>query len=469
MSVLVVGLSHHSAPIDVLEQVTLDVPGVDSLAALVHGGQHVVEALVVSTCNRLEVVVEAGTFHGALAEIGEALCSVSGLTHDELIGHLYVHHDDRAVAHLFGVASGLDSMAVGESQILGQLRDALADAQRREHVGPALNPLVQQALRVGKRAHAETGIDEVSRSLTGLALDRATQVLGDLSTARAVVVGAGAMSGLAVARLLRAGSRDITVVNRTGERATRLAELHGVRAGRWEDLGALLGSADLVLTATGALGHVIEADALAAARARAGRTGAPQVLLDLALPRDIDPEVTRLAGVVRWDLAELQREGAARPDQGGAADAAVRAVQALVDEEVAVHLVERRSARLGPTLAALRESGARVVDAEMTRLDQKLPHLDADERAEVRRTVQRVVDKLLHTPTVRVKQLQSTGATGATGGPGDYADALRALFDLDQGLTSVTTEPALDVPRATTAPLSEVIASANDSPGGDVA
>lgn len=448
MSVLVVGLSHRSAPIDVLEQATLDPSGADALATRVHGGQHVEEALVVSTCNRLEVVVEAGTFHGALAEIGEALAEASGLTLDQLTQYLYVHHDDRAVAHLFGVASGLDSMAVGESQILGQLREALVHAQRREHVGPALNPLLQQALRVGKRAHAETGIDEVSRSLTGLALDRATQVLGDLSTARTVVVGAGAMSGLAVARLLRAGSRDVTVVNRTSDRAARLAELHGVRAGRWEELDQLLGSADLVLTATGAVGHVVEVDTLAAARARAGRTGAPQVLLDLALPRDVAPEVTRLSGVVRWDLAELQREGVGHPAHGHAADEAVRAVQALVDEEVAGHLVDRRAARLGPTLAALRERGARVVDAEMTRLDQRMPHLDATERTEVRRAVQRVVDKLLHTPTVRVKQLQPQG------GPGDYAHALRQLFDLEHDLVALVAEPALDVPLGTAEALS---------------
>lgn len=475
MSVLVVGLSHRSAPIDVLEQVALDTRRADALARTVHAGQHVEEALVVSTCNRLEVVVEAGTFHGALTEIGDALSAVSGLSRESLIPHLYVHHDDRAVAHLFGVASGLDSMAVGESQILGQLREALGDAQRRRHVGPVLNPLLQQALRVGKRAHAETGIDEVSRSLTGLALDRATEVLGDLSAARVVVVGAGAMSGLAVARLLRAGCRDVTVVNRTPERAEHLAELHGVRAGRWAELDPLLGSADLVLTATGAVGHVVEAGELAAARARAGRTGAPQVLLDLALPRDVAPEVTRLAGVVLWDLAELQREGAGSPGHGATADAAVRAVQDLVDEEVACHLVERRASRLGPTLAALRASGARVVDAEMARLDQRLPHLDATERGEVRRTVQRVVDKVLHTPTVRVKQLQEHAGTG------DYADALRALFDLDPHLSTVPAEPALDVPHETTAPLSDVqgeaalrhvqsvTASANDSPGGDLA
>ena len=454
MSVLIVGLSHRTAPIDVLEQVSVDPAGALGLADRIHSGQHVEEALVLSTCNRLEVVAEAGTFHGALAEVGDALCAVSGLTRDELTPHLYVHHDERAVAHLFAVASGLDSMAVGESQILGQLRDALTEAQGRDQVGPVLNPLMQQALRVGKRAHAETGIDDVSRSLAGLALDRARDVLGDLSAVRAVVVGAGAMSGLAVARLLRAGTHDVTVVNRTDERSARLAELHGVRAASWQELWSLLGAADLVLTATGAVGHVVDAEDLAAARACAGRSEDPQVLLDLALPRDVDPDVTRLPGVRLWGLSELQREGAGHEAHGSATDAVLQAVQHLVDQEVAGYLVDRRAARLGPTLAALRESAARVVDAEMARLDQRLPHLQGEERAELRRTVQRVVDKLLHTPTVRVKQLQRDD------GRGDYAHALRELFDLDPHEVAVAPTPALAVPRGSAAALGAPVAVA---------
>lgn len=432
MSVLVVGLSHRSAPIDLLERVALDAEGAHRLAGRLHSGGHVDETMVVATCNRLEVVVEAATFHGALTEIGEALCDVSGLDRDALTPHLYVHYDDRAVSHLFSLACGLDSMAVGESQILGQLRDALADGQQLGHLGPALNPLVQRALRVGKRAHAETRIDAVSRSLVALGMERAARVLGDLTTARTVVVGAGAMAGLAVATLARAGVEDLTVVNRTGARAQRLAELHGARSAPWEQLTTLVGGADLVVTCTGAVGTVLDARTVARARAEAGRTGAPLVVVDLALPHDVDPEVARLTGVRLWGLAELQQEGVAEEARS---DGSVAAVRDLVTAEVAGYLAERSAARLGPTLAALRASAARVVDGEMARLDQRLPHLPADERAEVRQTVQRVVDKLLHTPTVRVKQLQS-------GEPADYAHALRELFDLDpHEVAAVSTPP----------------------------
>lgn len=439
MSVLVVGISHHSAPIDLLERVALDAQGADQLARQVHSAGHVEEAMVLATCNRLEVVVEASTFHGAVTEIGELLRELSGLDHDQLAPHLYVHHDERAVAHLFTLACGLDSMAVGESQILGQLRSALAAAQRDSRLGPALNPLLQKALRVGKRAHAETSIDEVSRSLVTLGLERARQVLGDLTQVRAVVLGAGAMSGLAVATLVRDGIADVTVVNRTGTTARRLAERHGVRAAGWGEMTARAGSADLLITTTGAVGQVLDAPALAQARLDAGRTGAPQVALDLALPRDIDPEVGHLSGVHLWGLAELQAEAEYTPStaQDPQEQDALAAVRDLVTAEVATYLTERRAARVAPTLAALRSSAAKVVDGEMARLDQRLPHLPEDERAEVRRTVQRVVDKLLHTPSVRARQLQSI----ETSGVGDYAHALRELFDLDPHDIAVVSSP----------------------------
>ncbi|ANS78826.1 Glutamyl-tRNA reductase [Serinicoccus hydrothermalis] len=452
MSVLVVGLSHRTAPIDLLERAVLDADGAAGLAARLRAGDHVHEALVLSTCNRLEVVVEAGTFHGALEEIGVALGALTGLSRDQLTDHLFVHYDDRAVAHLFELACGLDSLAVGESQVLGQLREALAVAQRHGHLGPSLNPLVQQALRVGKRAHAETSIDDVSRSLVALGLDRARDVLGDLTGARTVVVGAGAMSGLAVATLVRQGVSDLVVVNRTQERAERLAAAHGVRSLPWADLASAVGSADLVITCTGAVGHVLDEGTLARARGAAGRSGAPLTLLDLALPRDVDPAVTRLRGATLWGLAELQQAaggsaGPSLPGPGASSSSgpeeaeAVTAVRGLVATEVAAYLTERHAARLGPTLAALRTSAGRVVDAEMTRLDQRLPHLPDDERAEVRHTVQRVVDKLLHTPTTRVKQLQA----GYDEVPADYAHALRELFDLDSREVAVVSSPPLGV------------------------
>ncbi|MDQ6716216.1 MAG: glutamyl-tRNA reductase, partial [Actinomycetota bacterium] len=281
MSVLVIGLSHHTAPMALLEAAAA--PSSTELAARVRTSDAVSEVVVLATCNRLEVYAEAVTFHGAVAAIGESLAAASGVALGELSGHLYVHYEDRAVAHAFSVACGLDSMAVGETQILGQLRDALRVAQRTGTVGESLNSLFQQALRVGKRAHAETAIDSVSHSLVEGGLDCARDTVGDLAHAHVLVVGAGGMSSLAATTTARRGAGRLTIVNRTAVKAQRLAEATGGSARPIAELESALSEADVVITSTGALGHLITAEQVA--RARAGVGDRPQVFLDLGLPR----------------------------------------------------------------------------------------------------------------------------------------------------------------------------------------
>ncbi len=419
MSVLVIGLSHHTAPIALLEAVA----GASSadLAARVLAGDAVSEAVVVVTCNRLEVYAEALTFHGAVAAIGESLAAASRVPLGELSTHLYVHYEDRAVAHAFSVACGLDSMAVGETQILGQLRDALRCAQRMGTVGESLNSLFQQSLRVGKRAHSETAIDTVSSSLVETGLECAVDTVGPLAAARVLVVGAGGMSSLAATTAARRGVAQLTVVNRTAARARRLAEATGGTARPFAELADAIAAADIVLSSTGALGHLISAEQVARARVDVGER--PQVYLDLGLPRDVDPGAAEVPGVRVIGLAEL---GARLADRTSATTLPeVQAVCDLVTGEVAGYLTSRMAKAVAPTVAALRSRAAEVVDAEILRLDQKLPGLDEATRAEVQRTVHRVVEKLLHTPTVRIKELTGGGAGG------DYAAALRELFDLD--------------------------------------
>jgi glutamyl-tRNA reductase len=416
MSVLVIGISHRSAPVALLERVALDGDGVVKLIGDVVDNEHVTEATVLATCNRCEVYADVDRFHGSVEAISTLLCERAGVRPDELVGNLYVHYDDAAVSHLFSVASGLDSMVVGESQILGQVREALRVGQETGTVGPALNLLFQQALRVGKRSHAETDIDHAAPSIVSAALERATTHLGNLAGRRALVVGAGAMAGLSVATLARAGVGDVVVANRTAAPAERLAQQYGGRAIPLADVPAVLGEVDVLVSCTGSTGVLLPAETLAAARPG----GAPMAILDLALPHDVDPAVADLPGVRLVGLASLAREL-----EEGPAGTEVEGVRSIVGQELSAFLGARRAASVTPTVVALRTMATGVVDAELDRLRTRLPHLDEAERAEVELAIRRVADKLLHQPTVRVKELAN--ATGAV----SYAAALAELFSLD--------------------------------------
>jgi glutamyl-tRNA reductase len=429
MSVLVVGISHNSAPVSLLEQVAVDEAsgGVAKLLHDVMGSAHVTEAAAIATCNRLEVYAEVDRFHGSVEELSRLLVERADETAEAMLPHLYVHYDDGAVAHLFQVASGLDSMAVGEGQILGQTRDALRVGQELGSAGPALNLLFQQALRVGKRARAETDIDRAAPSLVSAALRRATGTeVPDLAGTRVVVVGAGSMAGLATATVARLGARDVTVVNRSPERARRLAAEHAVRHASLTDLPDELTRADLVITCAGATGLLVTRAMLEQATA----DGRSLAVVDLALPHDVEPEAADLPGVRLVDLAELA-------DELHASDAGheVAEVKRIVGEEVQAFLTARRAASVTPTVVALRSMATSVVDAEMARLGGKLPGLSAQERAEVLHTLRRVADKLLHEPTVRVRTLANE--TGAV----SYAAALAELFALDPDAVDAVTRP----------------------------
>ncbi len=428
MSLLVLGVSHHDASIPLLEAVSLDGPGQGTLETHLLHTENVTEALVVSTCNRTEVYVEATTFHGAVADVTEALALSSGLPRAELQPHLYLHYEDRAIAHAFSVAAGLDSMAVGEAQILGQLRGALGRAQRHGHVGPGLNMLFQWALRVGKRVHTETEIDAVSHSLVSAGLEHAATILGPLAGRSAAVVGAGGMGALAAKAVAAEEPAGLWVLNRSAERGAHLAGRVGGEARRMADLVDVLAESDVVLTATGASGAVISvADAAQALAARGGR---PQVYIDLALPHDVETEVGELDGVSRLGLAELG------VILSGTADAPqIEAARDLVTSEVAEFLLARAAETVVPTVTALRARASAVLEAELDRLDHRTPGLSDAERAEVRRAAHRIVEKLLHTPTVRVKELAASGLGGS------YARALSELFDLVPAETRVAVTP----------------------------
>jgi glutamyl-tRNA reductase len=419
VSVLVVGISHRTAPVALLERVAISADLVVKTQHAVLESPHVQEALLLSTCNRVEVYAEVDKFHGGLQDVSETLSRVTGVPRELLAGHLYVHYEDAAVHHLLSVATGLDSMVVGESQILGQLRAAFRAAQAENTTGRVLNELVRQALRVGKRAHSETGIDRAGQSLVTVGLDLAEASVGDLAGRTALVVGAGSMASLAAATLRRRGAGQILVANRTLAHARRTAATVGGEAYPWDQLAAALARADLVVTATGAVGTVIHAAAVAPALESVHRAGRPLFLLDLALPHDVESAVAALDNVVVADLESLRTvlESAQVAED-------VEAVRRIVADEVATFLTWQRSVQVTPTVVALRSKAESVVAAELARLAGRV-ELDDKAEAEVAATVRRVVDKILHAPSVRVKQLAD-----APGGD-KYAEALRELFELD--------------------------------------
>ncbi len=433
MSVLVFGVSHRSAPVSVLEQLTADESEHSKLVARILESPLVSEAMLLSTCNRVEVYAVVEAFHGGLSAIGQVLAERSGLSIGDLTRHAYVRYSDAAVEHLFTVASGLDSAVIGEQQVLGQVRRAYAGAEANRSVGRVLHDLVQRALAVGKRVHAETAIDAAGASVVSVALDiAAAQLGGDALTGRtATVVGAGSMGALSAAHLVRAGVRRITIVNRSLPRAQRLARSvaeHGVlaEASSLDELPVAMAEADIVISCTGSVRPVVSlADvhrALATELREESREdpSAPLVLCDLGMPRDIDPAVAGLPGIAMIDMERVQREPSA---QAAVTDA--ESARRIVGAEVADYLASQRVAEVIPTVTALRQRAADVVGAELLRLENRLPGLAEDHRHEIARMVRRVVDKLLHAPTVRVKQLAD--APGAH----SYAEALRELFELD--------------------------------------
>lgn len=414
MSVLVVGISHKSAPVELLEKLALDGDGTVKLITDVMGGEHVSEATAIVTCNRLEVYAEVDRFHGSVEDLSGLLLARAEQSTEALLPHLYVHYDEGAVSHLFQVASGLDSMVVGEGQILGQTRDALRIGQEHGTVGPALNTLFQQALRVGKRAHAETDIDRAAPSLVSAALERSSVPVGG---ARTVVIGAGAMASLAVAHLARGGADRIAVLNRTAANAERLADEYGAASLPLDRLGDELAVADMVVSCTGAPEPLVRLADVVTAR---GGSDRPLTVIDLALPHDVEPAVGQLPGVELISLAGLADEL-----RGLEATAGVDDVRTIVGQEIAAFLAVRRQASVTPTVVALRSMATAVVDAEMERLAARLPGLDETTRAEVLQTVRRVADKLLHEPTVRVKELADAEPAVS------YTAALAELFRLD--------------------------------------
>ncbi|HEY1279760.1 MAG TPA: glutamyl-tRNA reductase [Acidimicrobiales bacterium] len=416
MSVVVIGLNHRTVPLELLERTTV---AADALPKALHdlmSRPNVDEAVLLSTCNRTEVYAVAERFHGAFQDIRDFLCDVAGMAPEQLQPHLYSQHDAAAAAHLFSVAAGLESAVLGESEILGQVRTAWATAQAEGAARSALNLLFRHALEVGKRARTETAIGRSTASVSYAAVEMVSERFGPLQDAKVLVVGAGEMGEGIVNALTGAGVGHVTVVNRTHERALELAARLAGRAVPFVELAAALADADVLLTSTGSGTVIVEADVVE--RAKAGR---PLLVVDVAVPRDVDAAVADLPGVTLLDLDDL-RDWAARGIAERAAEAA--RVRLIVAEEVVNYgevVVTRQAA---PLVAQLHEHAESVRAGELARYRRRLSELDESERDAVDALTRAIVAKLLHDPTVNLKR-----DVGTPRGERNAA-AVRDLFDL---------------------------------------
>jgi len=423
MPVFVVGLNHRTAPLDLLERLAIDPERLPKALALLLEREHVKECAILSTCNRVEIYAAIDRFHDGGDAVRAFLTDFHGICSRELADYLYAYYEDRAVQHLFAVTAGIDSMVVGEVQILGQVREAFQAAQAERTAGPVLHALFTQALRVGRRARHETAIGQGLASTLSVSLAVAQGQLGSLAGRSALIVGAGKMARLAAQTLRQAGAAELVVANRTPAHGSALAAEFRGRSVPLEAIDRELATVDLVVASTAAMSPTVTLDAVRRGldRRQAGR---PLVVLDLGVPRDVEPEVRSLRGVVLADLDAL-RAVLETEDDGPRRE--VGRVRELIAEETAEFMSGQRSAKLAPTIRALRARAEQVRQHELARAGVRLAGLDPAQREAVDQVTRGLVNKLLHDPIVRGKALAG-GANGEM-----YAGILRQLYALDEG------------------------------------
>jgi glutamyl-tRNA reductase len=419
VSVIVIGLNHRSTPLDLLERVMISDAALPKALHDLVSRDDVSEAVVLSTCNRTEVYAVAERFHGAYQDIRNFLAEVAFLAPEDFSDHLYVHYDAPAVAHLFGVAAGLDSAVLGESEVLGQVKVAWERARHEGTAGPALNLLFRHALEAGKRARTNTGIARNITSVSQAAVAMAAQRLGRLHGRKGLVLGTGEMGEAMALGLAKAGA-ELTIANRTWEAAVALAERVQGRPVHLADVPDALADVDVLLSSTGAATPLLEVEDIE--RVVSARRGRPLLIVDIAVPRDIDPAVGHLPDVTLLDMDDLR----AFADAGTKArQGEVAVVQSLLDEELERYLGATSAREVAPMIVALRDRAEEVRRAEVERFRNRLGELDPAQLDAVDALTRGIIGKLLHDPSIALKD-----AAGSTRGDRLIA-ALRELFALE--------------------------------------
>jgi glutamyl-tRNA reductase len=416
---LALGVSHKTAPVALRERLALPEGRASGFLNELLSHPEIHEAVAISTCNRTELYMVVGDPVEAESAALGALARQAGLRPTELLGKLYSHRDIDVVRHLFEVAAGLDSMIVGEAEVQGQVKRAYELALVEGTTGPVSNRLFRDALGAGKRARTETAIARSHVSVSSVAVDLARGVLGELSSRRVLIVGAGENGELTASALHRGGAHTVFVANRRYDRAIGLAQRFGGKAVRFDDLPAQLAEADIVVSCTSSPHQILGREEMAVVAEQ--RQGRPLLMIDIAVPRDIDPTVRELPGLTLYDMDDLQRESS-RNLSGREAEA-TRA-RTLVDEEARRFEQWLGSLDVVPTIAALHERADAVVRQVLSENERRWESLTDDDRERVEALARAVASRLLHEPTLRLK-----GSTGDESYA--YLQALRELFAIE--------------------------------------
>jgi glutamyl-tRNA reductase len=417
--VIVVGLNHRTAPVELRERVAVPASRMDKALHDLASRGHLAEVVLLSTCNRTEIYARSTKFHSAVSDVLDFLAEQGGAQPEEFSEHLYTYYDDSAVSHLFGVAAGLDSMILGEGEILGQVRAAWQRAEEEQTSGQSLARVFRHAIEVGKRARTETAIGRSALSVSSAAVALAERTMFSLRGRSVLILGAGDVAEGLGRALVSAGVGDVVVANRTHARAVALAEKLGGHAVALGDLPDVLATVDVLLTATDSSEvHVERADVEAVMERRGG---VPLLIVDVAVPRDVDPGVAQIPGVTLHDVDDLHQHAEAALDERRREIVTVREI---IGEELARFQTERAAREVAPLVTGLRARAEELRSGELERFRAKLDALDPESRNTVEALTQGIVNKLLHEPTVRLKEAAGTGRGEL------YSDALAFLFDI---------------------------------------
>lgn len=445
MHLLLVGLSHRTAPVDVRERLDFQARGVEGALRALSERSSVQEAVVLSTCNRAEIYVACDSPDAARDDVVRFMSEFHGLNQGDVVPHVYANHDLEAARHLFRVAAGLDSLVVGEPQILGQVKEAHHTGSTAQTVGPVLNRLFHLSFGAGKRVRTETGLGSGAVSVSFAAVSLAKKIFGDLKGRTVLVIGAGEMGKLTAQHMRGQGAHRVTIVSRTLARAARTAEaIGGASAAPWEQLDSVLSASDIVITATGAAAPILtKARVEGTMRSRRNR---PLFIIDIAMPRDVEAEAGEIEQVFLYNIDDLKATVA---ENMARRTSEISRAEAIVGEEVDKFGGWLRSRGVIPTVVALRQRFEAIRKSELQRLDFKLAALPPDARSRVDEVTRLIVEKLLLTPTEQLKSLADADNGGA------YAEAVSRLFNLQPAAATgtATTEagsPTTSGPASTT-------------------